>query len=87
VYDKLGRHADAEAELAKIKTAYGDSCAYQCATIYAQWGDRAKALTWLDTAMRLRHAGLVRLKTDPLLDPLRREPRFQTVERALKFPG
>jgi len=36
--------------------------------------------------MRLRDAGLVYVKTDPLLDPLRREPRFQAIEQALKFP-
>jgi hypothetical protein len=27
------------------------------------------------------------LKTDPLMDPLREEPRFQAIERALKFPN
>jgi len=26
------------------------------------------------------------VKTDPLLDPLRKEPRFQAIERALRFP-
>ena len=36
IYDKLGRHADAEAERAKMKTALGDTSAYQYATIYAQ---------------------------------------------------
>jgi len=85
VYEKLGRHADAEAELAKIRARLGDSGAYQYATIYAQWGDRPKALTWLDTAMRLRDPGLELLKTDPLFDPLRKEPRFQAIKRALKF--
>jgi TolB-like protein/tetratricopeptide (TPR) repeat protein len=86
IYDKLGRHADAEAELAKLKAALGDAAAYQYATIYAQWGQRAKALEWLDTAWRLRDPGLENLKTDPLLDPLRQEPRFQAIERELKFP-
>jgi tetratricopeptide (TPR) repeat protein len=86
IYEKLGRRADAEAELAKLKAALGDSAAYQCATIYAQWGNRAKALEWLETALRLRDPGLVYLKTDPLLDPLRKEPRFQAIERELKFP-
>ena len=86
VYDKLGRHADAEAELAKLKAAMGEGSAYQYATIYAQWGNRAKALEWLETALRLRDPGLEYLKTDPLLDPLRQEPRFQAIERGLKFP-
>jgi hypothetical protein len=31
--------------------------------------------------------GLVLLKTDPLMDPLRNEPRFQAIERQLKFPS
>jgi TolB-like protein/Flp pilus assembly protein TadD len=87
IYDKFGRHADAEAELAKLKAALGDTSAYQYATIYAQWGNRAKALEWLETALRLRDPGLELLKTDPLLDPLRKEPRFQTIERGLKFPS
>jgi TolB-like protein/Flp pilus assembly protein TadD len=86
VYDKLGRRADASTELAKIQAYWGDAAPYQYAEIYAQWGDRAKALASLETAMRLRDAGLVYLKTDPLLDPLRNEPRFQAIERALKFP-
>jgi len=60
-YDKLGRRADAEAVLAKLKAVLGDASAYQYATIYAQWGDRAKALEWLETAMRLRDSGLIYL--------------------------
>jgi hypothetical protein len=34
----------------------------------------------------VRDPGLELLKTDALLDPLRKEPRFQAVERELKFP-
>jgi TolB-like protein/Tfp pilus assembly protein PilF len=86
-YDKLARHADAEAVLEKYRTAFGDDAAYQYAEIYAQWGNAAKALEWLETALRLRDSGLVFTKTDPLLDPLRKEPRFQAIERELKFPN
>jgi TolB-like protein/Flp pilus assembly protein TadD len=86
VYDKLSRHADAEAQLAKMKAALSDAAAYQYATIYAQWGDRTKALGWLDTAVRLGDPGLIQLKVDPLMDPLRQEPRFQAALRELKFP-
>ena len=45
-----------------------------------------KALEWLETALRLRGPGLGLLKTDPLMDPLRNESRFQAVIRKLKFP-
>ena len=85
VYDKLGRHADAEAELSRLKQL-GDGAAYQYATIYAQWGNSLKALEWLETALKLRDPGLVTLKTDPLMDPIREEPRFKTVMRELRFP-
>jgi TolB-like protein/Tfp pilus assembly protein PilF len=86
VYEKLGRHADAAAALSKLQAALGDAPAYQYATIYAQWGDRAKALEWLETAWRQQDPGLNNVKTDPLLDPLRQEPRFQIIERELMFP-
>ncbi len=86
VYDKLGRHTDGEAQLAKMKATLGDAASYQYATIFAQWGDRVKALECLETALRLRDPGLVSLKTDGLMDSLRKEPRFQAVLRELKFP-
>jgi hypothetical protein len=70
-----------------MKAEDGDTAAYQYATIYAQWGNRAKALEWLETAWRLRDPGLRQLKTDALMDPLRKEPRFQAIERELKFPN
>jgi tetratricopeptide (TPR) repeat protein len=86
-YEKLGRHADAESMLAKMKASDGDADACQYAEIYAQWGDTPKALEWLETALRQRDPGLGQLKVESLLDPLRKEPRFQAVERALKFPN
>ncbi|HXQ31647.1 MAG TPA: hypothetical protein VN790_06750 [Steroidobacteraceae bacterium] len=85
-YDKLGRHADAEAVLAKLTAFFGDAPAYQDAEIYAQWGNRTKALEWLEKALQVRDPGLAMLRVDPFVDPLRNEPRFQAIERELKFP-
>jgi len=85
-YHKLGRQADADKALASSMASWGDTAPVAYATVYAQWGDTAKALEWLDTAVRLRDPGLEILKVEPLFDPLRREPRFQAIERALKFP-
>jgi serine/threonine-protein kinase len=87
-YEKLGRHADAEAELAKFKAINPKQDDwYQYAEIYAQWGDIDKALSSLDAALRVRHVALDYLKTDALFDPLRKEPRFQAIERELRFPN
>jgi hypothetical protein len=69
-----------------VKPALGDAAAYQYAAIYEKWSNRAKKLEWLETALRLRDPGLELLKTDPLMDPLRKESRFQAVMRELNFP-
>jgi TolB-like protein/DNA-binding winged helix-turn-helix (wHTH) protein/Tfp pilus assembly protein PilF len=86
-YHKLGRQADAETALARFKALEGNAGAYGYARIYAQWGNTSKALEWLSTALQLRDPNLIDLKTDPLLDPLRQEPRFQAIERELRFPS
>jgi TolB-like protein len=86
IYEKLGRHADAEALLADIHGTLGDVAAYQYAQIAAQWGNHAQALDWLNTAVRVRDPALSDLKVDWQLDPIRNDPRFQAIERALKFP-
>jgi TolB-like protein len=85
-YDKLGRHADADAVLTTLRGSQRDARAYEYAVIYAQREEPLRALEWLDTAVRLRNSRLALLKTDPLMDPLRKEPRFKTIERELKFP-
>jgi tetratricopeptide (TPR) repeat protein len=85
--DRLGRHEDAKTALASLKAMQGDRAAYFYAAIYAQWANTGEALNWLEMAMRLRNPGLKFLKTDPLMDPLRKEPRFQAIERELNFPS
>jgi TolB-like protein/DNA-binding winged helix-turn-helix (wHTH) protein len=87
VYHERGRLPEAEAALAKIKSTLGDAAAIQYAEIYAQWNDIPAALSWLDTAYRVRDVGLVSIKENVLVDPLRREPRFQAIERNLGFPN
>jgi TolB-like protein/Tfp pilus assembly protein PilF len=85
-YHKLGRQVDAETALTRLQELWGDGGPAVYAAVYAQWGDIPKALEWLETARRGRSAGLEGLKTYPLLDPLRKEPRFQAVMRELRFP-
>jgi TolB-like protein len=87
VYRSLGRNADASTVFEKLRQFAGDASAYQYAEINAQWGERQSALEWLEKALQLHDPGLIYAKADPLLDPLRGEPRFQAVMQELNFPN
>lgn len=87
VYHKLARTADAEKMVARLQSLMpGDRFAEGYADIYAQWGDSVRALDWLETAMRRRDPFLVYVKINMFYDPLRSDPRFRSIERALNFP-
>ena len=87
VYHGLNRQADASEIFAKLQQFAGEASAYQYAEIKAQWGDRQEALEWLEKAHKLRDPGMAYAKRDPLLDPLRAEPRFQAILTKLSFPN
>jgi tetratricopeptide (TPR) repeat protein len=87
VYHKLNRRAEAEDIFKVYQTEAGEASAYQFAVIYSQWGDTSKALEWIETAYRLKDPGLVNLKTDALMDPVRQQPRFQAVDAGAEVSG
>lgn len=87
VYQKQNDVVRAQANVDAMQAELGDSLAYQFAEIYAQWGDFPKALDWLQKAVQLHDPGLPRIRNDVLLDPLRKEARYQAIERGLNFPG
>ena len=86
-YHKLGRTAESAALFGKLQQLAGDRGAYNYAEIYAQTAQRADALRWLQTAYRLHDAGLVLLKVDPVLDPIRDAPELKDIEARLHFPS
>lgn len=86
-YYKLDRRAEAERIMQRTMRTNGDAGVYQYADIEAQWGNTVKALEWLERAVSLHQAAsLKELRTDPLLDPLRADPRFQAIQKELNFP-
>jgi TolB-like protein/tetratricopeptide (TPR) repeat protein len=87
VYHGLNRQTDAAAVFAGLRQFAGEASAYQYAEITAQWGERQESLTWLEKALKLRDPGMAYAKRDPLLDPLRAEPRFEAVLNELHFPN
>jgi TolB-like protein len=85
-YYRLGRKKEAAAMLELMKAQQGDALAFQYAEVYAQWGEPAQVIKWLTTAMRLQDGGLLDIRNDPLLDPVRNTPAFATIVRQLNFP-
>jgi hypothetical protein len=65
-------------------SAYGS--AYTIAEFYAELGDKDQAFQWLNTAFQERDEGLMGLKTDFSLDPLRSDPRFAELVRKVGLP-
>jgi DNA-binding winged helix-turn-helix (wHTH) protein/tetratricopeptide (TPR) repeat protein len=60
---------------------------YQRATVHEALGDRGAALRCLEEAIGPRDAWLVWIDVDPMLDPLRDEPRFAAVRARVMTPG
>jgi tetratricopeptide (TPR) repeat protein len=54
---------------------------YEIALVYAGLGKKQEALKWLEESYNARDVGLVYLKIDPCLDPLRSDPRFDDLVR------
>ena len=82
---KLGRQAEADKDLGQMLKLGADTVHYQQAQILAQWGRKDEALATLETAYAKRDAGLVRLRNDPLLDPVREDARFSELEQRIGF--
>lgn len=80
---KLGNAAAADKSFAELIQNRGDSALYQQAEVLAQWGRIDDALRTLERARQIGDSGLIYVATDPLLDPLRKEPRFASFIKAL----
>ena len=79
--------ASLERQLQRMQQIFGDAASYQYAQIYAQAGDKQRALEALEAAWTIRDGGLINILVDPLLDPIRNEPRFEAIVKRMNFPG
>jgi len=76
VYHALGRAQDSDAAVAGLIAKYGTQAAFQISQAYAFRGESDKSFEWLERAYQQRDAGLPEIKDDPLLNNVRRDPRF-----------
>jgi len=85
-YFALGRKKDSDTALSEL-IAKHPSNAYYIAEIYAFRNQSTEAFQWLDRAFVQRDAGLIEVKTDPLLKSLRHDPRYAALVKKLNFPS
>jgi TolB-like protein/tetratricopeptide (TPR) repeat protein len=74
---RLGNSGAAQKAFDELVNDIGDSASYQQAEVLAQWGRADEALARLERARAVGDSGLTYAATDPMLDPLRSDPRFK----------
>jgi TolB-like protein/DNA-binding winged helix-turn-helix (wHTH) protein/Flp pilus assembly protein TadD len=88
-YGRGGRKEEAEKLLAQLerdaKTKYVSP--YYFAIVYLGLGNNEQAMNWLEKAFADRSNGLVFMRVEPELDPVRSNPRFLALQQRLKFPN
>ena len=80
-------HDGANRKLQRMQQLFGDAASYQYGEIYAQLGDKDRAVAALDRAWEIRDGGLMAIRNDPALDPLRGNPRFEAIVKRMNFPS
>ena len=80
---KLDRKEESDAALATLIKDDADVGAFQIAEVYSARGDKDQAFAWLDRARRQQDGGLAYFPNDPLLDPLRSDPRWASFQRSM----
>jgi len=86
---RAGETAAAQGIIQQLKTdvRQNDVGRYEIALVYAGLGDKDQAFNWLEAAYRAHDVGLVYLKVDPCLDPLRSDPRFTDLLQRVGLAG
>ncbi|MFN0181656.1 MAG: protein kinase domain-containing protein [Gemmatimonadales bacterium] len=85
---RAGRRAEAQVEIARLSAGglTATTSALGVAQAYTGLGDFDQAFQWLDRAYEDRNWALFFCRNDPLLEPLRRDPRWNTFVARMNFP-
>lgn len=82
---RAGNQGAADSAFSELVSEVGDAAMYQQAEVMAQWGRADEAIAKLERAREIGDSGLSYLATDPLLDPISRDPRFLRLIRDVGF--
>ena len=84
-HNRLGNSAAAKAAMAGLTGDTDTVSLYQQGQVYAQWSDLENGVLALEQAYQQRDAGLTTARVDPMLDPLRKQPRFIDLLKSMGF--
>lgn len=82
---RAGNAAAATKAFDALVADVGDAALYQQAEVMAQWNRPDDAIALLKRARAVGDAGMTNIASDPLLDPIARDPRFVALVRELGF--
>jgi TolB-like protein/tetratricopeptide (TPR) repeat protein len=83
--NRLGNEKAAKSAMAGLTADTDTVSLYQQGQVLAQWNDLDAAVAVLVQAREQRDAGMTALRYDPMLDPLRKLPRFILLLKSLGF--
>ena len=84
---RTGDRSGATEKMARLQQLYGVTASYQYAEIHAQLGEVDAAFASLDRAWQIKDGGLLSLRVDPWIDPIRNDPRFAALMNKMNFPS
>jgi TolB-like protein/cytochrome c-type biogenesis protein CcmH/NrfG len=80
-----GRQAESDRELAALKAGYSVHAAYQVAQVHGYRGDIEEGFEWLEKSYVQRDSGMALIKSDPLLQRLHGDARWEPFLRKMKL--
>ena len=82
----LGRRSDSDAALKRLTELASADWAYGIACVHAYRGESDAAFLWLERAFTQKDANLWAIKGEPLLRPLKGDPRYKAFLRKMNLP-
>ena len=83
---QMGQRRSAMAELKRLEGSnHNVDSSYYLAALCAQLGDKDKAMSYLEKSHQDRQSNMLFLGVDPLMDPLRADPRYASLLSTLNL--
>ena len=86
VYSAMHRQAESDAALSELTRKFQQDSPYVIATVYGYRGEVDPAFHWLDRALKQRDATLTSIKSDPLFQKIKADPRYAALLQKAGLP-